>query len=302
MAVVDRETRNKIGQRAVIFSVSGKIALTVFNFIIGTISGSTALVAESAHTFSDIFTSAIAFIGFKIGLKPADEDHPFGHGKAEPLAGLLIVIVLVAIALEIFSEVYQKLLLGSALTPPGILAALMALIGIGANFALTSYSMKIGRKINSPAIIADANHQKVDIFACAAIFVGIVGSRMGMPLLDPLVGGFVGLLILKTAFDVARENIDRIMGKVPSDGIIVENIKKAALSVEGIAGVHDIKINEMGSYSTAELHVEVNGDLVLRKAHKLAHNVEKAIIEQVDTCSTVIVHVCPVEDDDQCYD
>ena len=85
---MDSEIRNKIGQRAVILSVSGKIVLTIFNFVIGTLSGSTALVAESAHTFSDIFTSAIAFIGFKIGLKPADKDHPYGHGKEEPLAGL----------------------------------------------------------------------------------------------------------------------------------------------------------------------------------------------------------------------
>ena len=102
---MDREIRNKIGQRAVIFSVSGKIALTVFNFIIGIISGSTALVAESAHTFFDVFTSAIAFIGFKIGLKPAADDHPFGHGKAEPLAGLLIVVLFVC--LRTYSKIYR---------------------------------------------------------------------------------------------------------------------------------------------------------------------------------------------------
>jgi cation diffusion facilitator family transporter len=296
---VEREIRNKIGQRAVIFSVSGKIALTVFNFIIGTISGSTALVAESAHTFSDIFTSAIAFIGFKIGLRPADKDHPYGHGKAEPLAGLLIVIFLVVISYEIFLEVFQKLTLGAALTPPGAIAALMALIGIGANFALTSYSMRIGKKINSPAIIADAKHQRVDIFACAAVFVGIVGARMGFPILDPLVGGFVGLLILKTAFDVALENIDHIMGKVPSDGLI-RDIRSAAFTVDGIYGVHDIKVNDMGPYLTAELHVEVKSDLIIKDAHKLAHKVEKTIIKKVDNVTTVIVHVCPLEDDKNC--
>jgi cation diffusion facilitator family transporter len=212
---------------------------------VGVISGSTALVAESAHTFSDIFTSAIAFIGFKIGLKPADKDHPYGHGKAEPLAGLLIVIFLVLISYEIFLEVFQKLALGHSLTPPGAIAAVMALIGIGANFVMSSYSLRIGKKINSTAIIADSKHQKVDIYACAAVFIGIIGSRMGYPILDPLVGGFVGLLILKTAFDVALENIDHIMGKVPSQDLINE-IESAALSVKGIYGVHDIKINDMG--------------------------------------------------------
>jgi cation diffusion facilitator family transporter len=298
---VEPKVRDKIGQRTVIFSVSGKIALTVFNLLVGIVSGSTALVAESAHTFSDVFTSAIAFMGFKIGLRPADNDHPYGHGKAEPLAGLLIVIVLVLIAYEIFSEVFQKLTLGTALTPPGAIAAVMALIGIGANFALTSYSMRIGKKINSPAIIADAKHQKVDIYACAAIFIGIVGSRMGFPILDPLVGGFVGLLILKTAFDIALENIDHIMGKVPSDELI-RDIQSAAFTVMGIYGVHDIKINDMGSYVTAELHVEVKSDLIIKEAHKLAHTVEKVIINKVDTVNTVIVHVCPIDDYEDCYD
>jgi cation diffusion facilitator family transporter len=297
---MDWETRGKIGQRAVIFSVSGKAALTIFNFVVGTLSGSTALIVEAAHTFSDILTSAIAFIGFKIGLKPADNDHPYGHGKAAPLMGLLIVVFLVIISYEIFREVYEKLMLGAALTPPTYLAAVMAIIGIGANYALTSYSMKIGKKLNSPAIIADANHQKVDIFACVAILVGIIGSRMGMPILDPLVGAFVGILILKTAFDVAYENINHKMGKIPSDELI-KDIKTAALTVDGIYGVHDIKINYMGPYASTELHVEVNNDMILKEAHKLAHIVENIIINNVEIVNAAIVHVCPAGEDENCY-
>ena len=218
------------------------------------------------------------------------------------MAGLLIVIFLVVISYEIFLEVFHKLALGSSLTPPGIIAAVMALIGIGANFAMSSYSLKMGKKINSPAIIADSKHQKVDIYACAAVFIGILGSRMGYPILDPLVGGFVGLLILKTAFDVALENIDHIMGKVPSEEII-NDIESAALSVDGIYGVHDIKINDMGPYATAELHVEVKNDLIIKEAHRLAHKVEKVIINKVNIVTTVTVHVCPLNDDDEeCLD
>lgn len=296
--------RGDIGQRAVIVSVSGKIILTIFNFIVGTLSGSTALIVESAHTFSDILTSAIAFIGFKIGLKPADKEHPYGHGRAEPLMGLLIVIILLIISYEVFSEVYYKLTLGPSLTPPNLLAAVMAIIGIIVNYFLSSYSMKIGIRIHSPAIIADAKHQKVDIYACAAIFVGVIGSRMGYPLLDPLVGGFVGLLILKTAFNVARDNINHIMGKVPSNKLI-NDIKTAAVSVKGVYDAHDIKVNYMGPYASAELHVKVKSDLPLKKAHKISHNVEKTIINKIDIVNIVTVHVCPLdedEEDENCYD
>ncbi len=296
--------RGKIGEKAVIVAVSGKIILTIFNFIVGTLSGSTALVVESAHTFSDILTSAIAFIGFKIGLKPADMEHPYGHGRAEPLMGLLIVIILLIISYEVFSEVYYKLILGPSLTPPSLLAAVMALIGIIINYLLSSYSLKIGRRINSPAIIADANHQKVDIYACAAIFVGVIGSRMGVPILDPLVGGFVGLLILKTAFNVAKDNVNHIMGKVPSTKL-VNDIKLAAVSVKGVYDAHDIKINYLGPYASAELHVKVESDLPLKEAHIISHNVEKMIIDKVNLVNSVTVHACPLdedEDDENCYD
>jgi len=253
------------------------------------------LVVEAAHTFSDILTSAIAFIGFKLGLKPADREHPYGHGRAEPLMGLLIVFFLAIIAYEIFSQVYYKLTLGPALQPPELIAAVMALVGVAANYVLTNYSMKIGKQINSPAIIADANHQKVDIYACLAIFGGVIGSQLGYPILDPLVGAVVGLLIIKTAYEVAKENVNHLMGKVPSDELI-KDITTAASSVKGIYGAHSVKCNYMGPYASAELHVEVDGDLTLKEAHELAHNVEKAIIERVDVINAVTVHVCPVDD------
>ncbi len=102
-------SREKTGRKAVTVAISGNILLTIFNFLVGTFSGSTALVAESAHTLSDVLTSIITAIGFKIGLKPPDSLHPYGHGRAEPLVGLVIVVFLVIIAYEILSEVYKKL-------------------------------------------------------------------------------------------------------------------------------------------------------------------------------------------------
>ena len=292
--MMDAAERKKKGQKAVIVSVTGKVALTIFNFIIGILSGSTALLVESAHTFSDIMTSAIAFIGFRIGLRPPDRDHPYGHGKAEPLMGLAIVIFLLIVAYEIFSQAYIKLSMGIVLSPPSLLAALMALIGIAVNYILTSYSIKIGKQISSPAIIADANHQKVDIYACLAIFIGVIGANLGFPILDPIIALIIGVLVVKTAFDVLRENVNHIMGKLPSDNLLIA-IKSAALSVEGVHGVHDIKVNFMGPYGSAELHIELNKDLSLEKAHEISHKVENMIIDDVDSIRMVTVHTDPIK-------
>jgi len=288
---LDTVEREKRGRKAIIVSISGNAALVILNFIVGTLSGSTALVAESAHTFSDIFTSAIAFIGFKIGLKPADVEHPYGYGRAESLAGLLTVIFLLIISYELLWDVYKKLLLGSGLAPPDWTAAIMALVGIAVNFTMTNYMTKTGRKINSPAIIADAKHQRVDILTCIAIFLGVVGSQLGLPILDPLVALLIVVLVLKTAFEVARDNVNNILGKVPSDDIST-SIKAAALSVEGTSGIHDIKINYVGPYASVDLHIEVDPNLSLIEAHGISTQVEKTIIKEVDIVTIVNVHVC----------
>lgn len=289
---MDTSEREKIGRKAIIVSISGNAALVIFNFIVGTLSGSTALVAEAAHTFSDILSSSITFIGFKIGLKPPDIEHPYGYGRAESLAGLVTVIFLLIISYEILLDVYTKLLLGGELAPPDWTAAIMALVGIAVNFTMTNYMTKTGRKINSPAIMADAKHQRVDIFNGIAIFVGVVGSKMGIPILDPLVALFIVALVLKTAFELAKDNVNNILGKVPTEDILT-NIEEATLSVEGASGIHDIKINYVGPYASADIHLEVDPNLNLIEAHKISTQVEKRIINQVDIVTIVNVHLCP---------
>jgi len=279
-------------------AIFGNIGLTIFNLVVGILSGSTALVAESAHTFSDILTSTITFIGFRISLKPPDRLHPYGHGRAEPLVGLVIVVFLGIIAFEILSQVYAKLFLGGPITPPETIAAVMALVGVFVNFIMTKYIMKTGKKINSPAIIADAQHQKVDIFSSAAIFVGVIGAQLGYPILDPIVAIFIAIMVLKTAFDVGRENINNILGTVPSKEIM-DNINQCSLSVNGVLGIHNVRINYLGPYASVELHVTVAEDLSLKEAHKIAHNVEGKIVGDIEVVSMVTVHVCPEGDDDE---
>jgi cation diffusion facilitator family transporter len=286
--------REKIGKKASYVAIFGNIFLTIFNITVGLLSGSTALVAEGFHTLSDVITSIIAFVGFKIGMRPADEDHPYGHGKAEALVGLIIVVFLVIVAYEIISGVYTKIALGEVITPPDKIAAIMALIGIFINYTMTTYLIRTGKKINSPALIADGNHQKVDIFSCIAILIGVIGSQLGYPILDPLVGVIIALIIIYTAFHMGKDNVNIIMGKVSSSKII-NDVKISALDLECVKGVHDIKINNMGPYVSVELHIELNKDLKLEKAHEIAHDVEQKIINGIASVKMVNVHSCPTE-------
>jgi len=124
----------------------------------------------------------------------------------------------------------------------------------------------------------------------------VIGSRFGFTFLDPLVAIFIAIMVLKTAFILACDDLNTIMGKIPYPKI-VEDLKSLALSVEDVKGVHDIKINNMGPYSSAELHIELDNDLTLQESHKIAHQVEKLIINKIEIIKMVTVHTDPVENE-----
>ena len=287
------EFRNKAGNKAAIVAIIANSILTVLNITVGLLSGSYALVSEGAHTLSDIATSVIAFIGFKIGQKPADEDHPIGHGRAEAISGLVIVLFLAMVAYEIITGAFNKILNPELITVPDIYAALMAFFGIIINFAISEYIIRIGKEIKSPAIVADGEHQKTDIFSSIAILIGVVVSNMGYPILDPIIGLVIGLLIIRTAFKIGRENIDNIMGKVPSTEL--ENrVRRVANKTPNAQEAHNIRVDYFGSYATVYLHIKLDGNMTLEESHKIAHEVENNILNNIPEVKYVMVHACPI--------
>jgi cation diffusion facilitator family transporter len=285
--------RHEEGRKAVYIALSGNIFLTIFNVIVGLYSGSFALVTEGAHTLTDVATSIIAFAGFEIGQKPADSEHPLGHGRAEAISGLIIVIFLCFVAFEIVQAALLKLFFHGTITTPSLLAAGMAVIGIIINLLMSQKIINIGKGINSPAIVADGQHQRTDIFNSLAILVGVVVSNLGFPIIDPIVGLFIGIIIIHTAYEVGRDNINNIMGKVPSEELIKE-IHDVAESVPGVYGVHDIRVNYLGAYATTTLHVSLDPNLSLKEAHKIAHQVQDKIDSNVELIEGVTCHTCPL--------
>ena len=287
------EFRSKGGRKAARVAIIANCILTVLNITVGILSGSYALVSEGAHTLSDVATSIIAYIGFVIGQKPADSEHPYGHGRAEAISGLLIVVFLAIIAYEIITGAIDKIVHPELITIPDIYAAIMATIGIIVNLRISEYIISIGKKINSPAIVADGQHQKTDIFSSIAVLSGVIVSNMGFPILDPIIGLIIGCLIIKTAYTIGKENIDNIMGKVPSDELINE-IEQVANESININTAHDIRIDYLGAYATVTLHIELDGDMSLYESHKLAHIVQETIVEEIPIVKSATVHTCPV--------
>lgn len=287
------EFRQKGGKKAAMVAIIANCILTVLNIVVGSISGSYALISEGAHTLSDVTTSIIAYIGFYIGQKPADSEHPIGHGRAEAISGLIIVIFLVIVAWEIISGAFVKIMNPSLITVPDTLAAIMATIGIFVNLAVSNYIIELGKEIRSPAIVADGKHQQTDIFASVAILVGVLVSNLGYPILDPIIGLVIGIFILKTAYDIGKENIDNIMGKVPSEDFL-QKIRTVANNTPNAKNAHNIKINYLGAYATVALHIELDGNMTLEESHKIVHEVQNNIIREIPEVKYVMVHACPV--------
>jgi len=288
---MDFSKRNKEGMKAISVGIIGNTFISISYIIVGIISGSFALVAEGVHSVTDVGTSIVAFIGFKVGQKPPDHEHPLGHGRAEAIAGLIIVLFLALVAFQILALAVDKLIFGVSEAPTNA-ALVMAIIGIGINAFLHRYQMKIGKKIHSPAIIADAKQQGMDVLSNIGIFASVIVAQAGFPIIDPLVGFLIGLFILKAAFEVGRDNINNIMGKVPDENII-EEIKNIIDSIDNVCGVHNIKINYFGSYATLSLHIEVNPKMSLIESHNLVHYTQEKIKEEIEIIQAVNGHVCP---------
>ena len=246
------EFRQKGGKKAASVAIAANCTLTVLNVIVGLLSGSYALVSEGAHTLSDIITTIVAYVGFYYGQKPADKEHPIGHGRAEAISGLVIVVFLVIIAWEIMEGAVNNIFHPELITVPDVYAAIMAAFGIFVNFEVSSYVINLGKQIKSPAIVADGKHQRTDIFSSIAILVGVVVSNMGYPILDPIVGFVIGILVLKTAYEIGKENINNIMGKVPSKEFI-EQIEEIANNTPNVQHAHYIKVDYFGPYASVTL-------------------------------------------------
>ncbi|MBQ9160517.1 MAG: cation transporter [Methanobrevibacter sp.] len=288
------ELREKGGKKAATIAIISNCFLTIMNIFVGLMSGSYALISEGAHTLSDVATSIIAYIGFHIGQKPADEEHPLGHGRAEAISGLVIVLFLAMVAYEIMNGAVTKLLNPSLITTPDIYAALMAIFGIFVNLLISNYIIKIGEEIKSPAIVADGKHQKTDIFSSIAVLIGVIASNMGFPQLDPIVGLIIGFLILKTAYEIGKENLDNIMGRVPSERFINQIRRVANNSSPYAQNAHNIKVDYLGSYATVTLHIELDGNMTLEESHKIVHIVQNNIIKKVPEVKYAMVHACPI--------
>lgn len=283
--------RYRKAKSAVLIGIFGNLILGLFKLIAGIMGNSLAVIADSIDTISDVLISIVVWVGLKIGIKPRDRYHPFGHGDVEPVAGLIVAIVLVIIGFEFARFTIDKIITGTFYTP-GTIAIIAILVSIGVKYWLFGFTVKIGKNINSTALVTSAYNYKLDFYMSLVILIGVITAMFGFPVLDPLIGFLVALWIIKTGFSEGKKNILSIMGTVPSADILKE-IRDATKKVKGVKDIHDLRVHYIGVYAFANLHIKVDPNITISQAHKIASEVEKNIKRKVKSITTVLVHTEP---------
>lgn len=274
------------------------LLLTILKTIGGILSGSRALLADALHSASDIVGSIVILFAVKVAVKPPDEEHPYGHGKAENVGSIIIALLLIVVGAEI-SISSVKVFLGEIPTAPGSLALIIIIISIVIKEILFYYKLFLGKKYKSTALISEAWHHRSDslssLAALAGVGLALIGEKTGWSLLiygDAFAGIIVSLIVVKVGYSLAQESFGVMMEKV-----LDKNESKVyvhtVLAVDGVKRIDQILARTHGSYVIIDLKISVDPEITVKEGHDIAAHVKDRLLQQHRDIEDVLVHVNP---------
>jgi cation diffusion facilitator family transporter len=294
----DARTRARAGLVGGWVSIVLNLVLFVVKAALGAITGSIAVIADAVHSLSDVVSSAVVVFGFRMASKPSDEEHPFGHGRAETIATLIVAVLLIVIGVE-----FIRTSIGRLMNPVALVIGWPMIAALAATIVvkewLTRFSMALGRLIGSDALEADAWHHRTDSISTLLVLVGFVLSRFGLTWVDGVAGIAVSAIVIWTGFEIGRRAVNRLLGQAPTEEE-VEEIHRTAMGVEGVEGVHEVIIHRYGDRRAISLHVEVSAERPALELHSIADEVEERLSQ--GQRGVVVVHIDPIDRDHPHYD
>jgi cation diffusion facilitator family transporter len=281
---------NKAGLRAVQISTAGMLLVSIIQFVIAIIGNSAGLYADALHNTGDVLTTIALWIAFALSRRAANQRYTYGYYRAEDLAGVFIVLVIIASAVASAIESINKLTSG---TPPTqiYLSMAAALVGVVGNEVLAQYKIGVGKRINSVPLVADGQHSRIDGLTSLAAFIGLIGAALGFPIADPIAGLVITVVILTVVYSTAKSVLQRLLDSV--DARVVPTIINEARDVPGVEGVDEVRARWVGHTLHIAMNIEVDAELTLRKAHEIAEEVRHRLLHNLEGVSEVIIHTDP---------
>jgi len=297
---LDKNKKNKViadlaeqGIKTTIIGIIASIILAAIKGIAGVMGNSYALIADAIESTSDVFTSIIVLTGLKIASKPADETHPYGHGKAEPFAGLVVAAALFLAAIIIIIQSVHEIITPHHAPAPFTLIVLVAVVII--KETLFRFVIKVGKSVDSVAVKNDAWHHRSDAITSGAAFIGIaialIGGK-GYEQADDYAALCASAIIIYNAYRLFKPALFEIMDTAPSPEVI-QKIINTSLQVDGVVAIDKCFARKMGFQYYIDMHVIVDGNISVHVGHEISHKVKDKLLDSFQNISDVLIHIEP---------
>ncbi len=270
------------------------ILLSIFKLFAGIFARSGAMISDAVHSASDVFSTIIVIIGVKISSKKADDDHPYGHERLECVSAILLSGLLLATGILIGYSGVKSVFFGeiSQIPVPGVLALTAAVISVAVKEAMYWYTRHYAKKLDSGALMADAWHHRSDALSSVGSFAGILGARLGFPVLDPIASLVICVFIVKAAADIFRSSIDKMTDHA-CDRQTERDITDLAFGIDGVMGVDRVMTRVFGDRIYVDMEISANGEDTLNATHAVAQAVHDKIEKEFPKVKHCMVHVNP---------
>ena len=291
----DAAVRRAYGQLCGFVGIALNVLLFAGKFFAGTLSGSIAITADAFNNLSDAGSSVVTLLGFRLAGRKPDPEHPFGHGRIEDLSGLVVSALILLMGVELAKSSFQKIIHPEAVEF-SVVAVVILLCSIAVKFYMSVYNKRIGKKINSAAMVATGIDSLSDTISTAAVLVAMVVGKISGLMIDGWVGMLVALFILYSACRAAIETVGPLLGQAPEEEF-VQQIQQLVLAHEGVCGIHDLVVHDYGPGRVmVSLHAEVPASGDILELHDMIDGIEMDLRQQLD-CEAVI-HMDPIVTDD----
>jgi cation diffusion facilitator family transporter len=283
----------RLGRRVALAGIGASALLATLNIVVGVLAHSTSVVATGIEFAGDVLASSVVWLGMLVAVKPADENHPYGHGRVETLAAFVVGLLLAAGGAGICWNSLQGV--GAVHTPPSLGALIVLVVAILIRGVMSGVKFRVGRRIKSTSLVADAWNDTVDILAATAALTAV-----GLAMYDPRrflaadhYGAFaVGIIVILTGLRVLRDASLELMDTMPAGGMI-ERVRAAAAGVPGVRGIEKSYARKTGLKYHVDLHIEVDPSLSVAAGHDIAGQVRSRVRAEVGWVADVLVHVEP---------
>ncbi|MBP3811728.1 MAG: cation transporter [Acidaminococcaceae bacterium] len=295
--------REKIAMRISWYSIAVNVFLSLGKLAAGLLGHSAAMVSDAIHSASDVFATFIVMAGIRISGRASDDDHQYGHERLECVASILLAVILVLTGLGIGYAGINKIINqdAEAISIPTLLPLIAAIVSIVVKEAMYWYTRHYALMLQSDALMADAWHHRSDALSSVGSFIGVLGARMGFPLLDPIASVVICFMILQAGYEIFTGAVDKMVDKACSK----EEEDAMRAKVESIPGVYHIDLlhtRQFGSRIFVDVEVSADDSLTLLQSHQIAESIHHSIEKDFPNVKHCMVHINPISEvSHDCY-